>query len=115
MPVLPYVEDSAENVLLVVDNAARAGARFVYAAFGVTMRDGQRDYFLDSLDRAFPGMGERYRKRYGSHYYCSSPKAKELWELFSSRCRELGLLYEMRHIISAATRSYEDRQLSFFD
>ena len=115
MPVLPYVEDSAENVLSVVDSAARAGARFVYAAFGVTMRDGQRDYFLNGLDRAFPGMGERYRKRYGSRYYCSSPKAKELWELFSSRCRELGLLYEMKHIISAATRSYEDRQLSFFD
>ena len=115
MPVLPFVEDSAENVLSVVDSAARAGARFVYAAFGVTMRDGQRDYFLNGLDRAFPGMGERYRKRYGSRYYCSSPKAKELWELFSSRCRELGLLYEMKHIISAATRSYEDRQLSFFD
>ena len=115
MPVLPYVEDSAENVLSVVDSAARAGARFVYAAFGVTMRDGQRDYFLDSLDRAFPGMGERYRKRYGSHYYCSSPKAKELWELFSSRCRELGLLYEMKHIISAAKRPYGDTQLTFFD
>lgn len=114
MPVLPYVEDSAKNVLSVVDSAARTGAKFVYAAFGVTMRDGQRDHFLDGLDRAFPGMGERYRKRYGSRYYCSSPRAKELWELFSNRCKELGLLYEMRHIISAATRGYEDRQLSFF-
>ena len=115
MPVLPFVEDSSKNVLSVVDRAAQAGARFVYAAFGVTMRDGQRDFFLNGLDRAFPGMGERYRKRYGSRYYCSSPRAKELWALFSARCRELGLLYEMRHIISAATRSYEDRQLSFFD
>ena len=98
MPVLPFVEDSAENVLSVVDSAARAGARFVYAAFGVTMRDGQRDYFLNGLDRAFPGMGERYRRRYGSRYYCSSPRAKELWQLFSARCKELGLLHEMRHI-----------------
>jgi len=114
MPVLPYVEDSAKNVLSVVDSAARTGAKFVYAAFGVTMRDGQRDFFLNGLDRAFPGMGERYRKRYGLRYYCSSPRAKELWELFSNRCKELGLLYEMRHIISAATRGYEDRQLSFF-
>ena len=115
MPVLPFVEDSAENVLSVVDRAAQVGARFVYAAFGVTMRDGQRDFFLNGLDRAFPGVGERYRKRYGFRYYCSSPKAKELWELFSARCQELGLLYEMKHIISAATRSYEDRQLSFFE
>lgn len=117
MPVLPYVEDTPESVLSVVDSAARAGAKFVYAAFGVTMRDGQRDFFLDGLDRAFPGeeIGERYRKKYGSRYYCSSPRARELWELFSARCRELGLLYEMKHIISAATRNYEDRQLTFFD
>ena len=117
MPVLPYVEDSAENVLSVVDSAARAGARFVYAAFGVTMRDGQRDYFLNGLDRVFPGerIGEKYRKKYNTRYSCASPRARELWEVFSTRCQELGLLYEMRHIISAATRSYEDRQLSFFD
>ena len=47
MPVLPFVEDSDENVLSVVESAARAGARFVYAALGVTMRQGQREYFLD--------------------------------------------------------------------
>lgn len=117
MPVLPFVEDSAENVLSVVDSAARAGAKFVYAAFGVTMRDGQRDYFLNGLDRVFPGerIGEKYRRKYGSRYSCASPRARELWEVFSARCQELGLLYEMRHIISAATRSYGDRQLSFFD
>lgn len=117
MPVLPFVEDFSENVLSVVNSAARAGAKFVYAAFGVTMRDGQRDYLLDGLDQAFPGqeIGERYRKKYGYRYYCSSPRAKELWELFSARCRELGLLYQMKHIISAATRNYGDRQLSFFD
>ena len=117
MPVLPYVADSAENVLSVVDSAARAGAKFIYAAFGVTMRDGQRDFFLDGLNRVFPGqgIGEKYRKRYGTRYYCPSPKAKELWEIFTRRCQELGLLYEMRHIVSAATRNYEDRQLSFFD
>lgn len=117
MPVLPFVEDSAENVLSVVDSVARAGARFVYAAFGVTMREGQREYFLNGLDRAFSGerIGEKYRKKYGSRYSCASPRARELWEVFSARCQELGLLYEMRHIISAATRSYRDRQLSFFD
>ena len=117
MPVLPFVEDFSKNVLSVVERSAQAGAKFVYAAFGVTMRDGQRDFFLNGLDRAFPGerLGEKYRKRYGTRYMCASPRAKELWELFSARCRELGLLYEMKHIVSAATRSYEDRQLSFFN
>ena len=117
MPVLPFVEDSWENVRSVTEAAARAGAKFVYAAFGVTMRDGQRDYFLDGLDRAFPGrgLGEKYRARYGLRYQCTSPRARALWEQFSALCRELGLLYEMKHIVSAATRSYADRQLTFFD
>ena len=117
MPVLPFVEDSQANVLAVTEAAARAGARFVYAAFGVTMREGQRDYFLQRLDEAFPGqgLGERYRRRYGLRYQCASPWARALWEVFSNRCRELGLLYEMRHIVSAATRSSADRQLTFFD
>ena len=81
------------------------------------MRDGQRDYFLDGLDRAFPGrgLGEKYRARYGLRYQCTSPRARALWEKFSALCRELGLLYEMRHIVSAATRGYADRQLTFFD
>lgn len=117
MPVLPFVEDTEENVLAVAESAARAGARFVYAAFGVTMREGQREYFLQGLDRAFPGqgLGEKYRKRYGPRYQCGSPRARVLWEVFSQRCGELGLLCDMRHIISAATRPYADRQLTFFD
>lgn len=117
MPVLPWLEDSVENVLSVAEAAAEAGARFVYPAFGVTMRDGQREHFLNGLDRAFPeqGLGEKYRQRYGNRYICSSPRAGKLWERFSKRCGELGLLCEMRSIISAATRGYQDRQLTFFD
>ena len=46
MPVLPFLEDTEENVLEVVERAAEAGASFVYPALGVTMREGQREYFL---------------------------------------------------------------------
>jgi len=116
MPVLPFLEDTPENVLSVTDAAAEAGAKFVYAAFGMTMRPGQREYFLQHLDRAFPGqdLSQRYLARYGERYTCASPRARQLWSVFSQRCRELGLLYEMKHIVSAASRPYQDRQLSFF-
>ena len=83
----------------------------------VTMRQGQREYFLRELDRAFPGehLSRRYLARYGDRYRCPSPRARELWEVFAARCRERGLLYQMPHIVSAATRGYGDRQLTFFD
>ena len=117
MPVLPFLEDQHEQVLAVVDRSADAGAKFIYPGFGVTMRQGQREYFLRELDRAFPGehLSRRYLARYGDRYRCPSPRARELWEVFTARCRERGLLYQMPHIVSAATRGYGDRQLTFFD
>ena len=117
MPVLPFVEDSDENVLAVVESAARAGARFVYAALGVTMRQGQREYFLDGLERMFPGQGlkERYLRQYGDRYQCATPRAKKLWETYTTVCQERGILYDMKSIDRAATLSYGDRQITFFD
>ena len=114
MPVLPFLEDSVENVLAVADAAAAAGARFVYPAFGMTLRDRQRAYYYEALDRAFPGMRERYVRQYGDRYWCVSPRARELWAAFSERCREKGLLYEMGQIVRAAKGQY-DTQLTFFD
>lgn len=117
MPVLPFLEDSGEGVLAVVEGAARAGARFIYPAFGVTMRQGQREHFLDGLERAFPGQGlrERYRRRFGDRYWCAAPRAGALWEVFTAVCRERGILYDMKAIIRAATLGCGDRQLTFFD
>ena len=117
MPVLPFLEDSVENVLSVVDGAARAGAKFVYPALGVTMRQGQREYFLDGLERAFPGQGlkERYLRRFGGRYWCASPRAGKLWQAFTAACQGSGILYDMKSIIRAASLGYGDRQLTFFD
>ena len=88
MPVLPFLEDRPEQVLEVVDRAADAGARFIYPGFGVTMRQGQREYFLRQLDLAFPdqNLSQRYLARYGSRYQCPSPRARQLWEIFARRC-----------------------------
>lgn len=116
MPVLPFLEDSRENVLSVVEAAADAGAQFVYPAFGMTLRDRQRDHYLQKLEECFPGeyLPSRYLRQYGERYHCASPAAGKLWEVFSKRCDELGLLYEMPRIVSRAKRGYGDRQLSFF-
>ena len=117
MPVLPFVEDTEENVLAVTEAAAEAGARYIYPAFGMTQRQGQRSWYLDRLEAAFPGQGlrEKHEKRYGDRYVCTSPRARRRWEVFSRRCGELGLLYEMRRITANYQRGYEDRQLSFLD
>lgn len=117
MPVLPFLEDGDDNVLAVVEAAAQAGARFIYPAFGVTMRPGQMEYFLDGLDHAFPQMNlkSRYLHQYGNRYQCASPRAKALWKVFTEACRKRGILYDMKSINRAAALGYGDRQLTFFD
>lgn len=116
MPTLPFLEDTAENVLSVVEATAEAGGRFVYPAFGMTLRGNQKEHYLTELEKRFPGEGlrARYERQFGDRYSCVSPRAKKLWEVFSKRCNELGLLFEMKHIISAYQRGYGDMQLSFF-
>ncbi len=114
MPVLPFIEDSVANVLNVVEAAAEAGARFVYPAFGMTLRDRQRTYFYKKLDETFPGLRGQYEKQYGDRYQCVSPHARELWQAFSKACQARGLFYQMDHIVRAAKGPY-DTQLTFFD
>lgn len=115
-PLLPFIEDTEENVLAIVRMAKECGARSVYPMFGLTMRSGQREYFYRKLEENFPdsGLAERYAKTYGERYECYSPHAKKLWKVFSEECQQLGLLYEMKDIISAYKLGYGDGQLSFF-
>ena len=103
MPVLPFLEDTPDGVRRLVRAAYNAGARFVYPAFGVTLRQNQRAYFLDRLDELFPGGGlrARYVRQFGTQYECRSPRARELWQAFTGECRAPGLLYGMQDIVAA--------------
>lgn len=114
MPILPFIEDTDENIEGIVRAAHANGAKFVYPGFGVTLRQNQRDWYFDQLDLLFPGMKARYVKQFGHAYSCCSPRVKELKVLFKHTCDELGLLYKMTDIIAAYKAGYGEEQLSFF-
>lgn len=116
MPVLPFIEDSEENIRAILRTAHECGVRCVYPFFGVTLRTNQREYFLNELDRKFPdsGLRKRYESFYGNRYECISPKVKRLWNVFVSECERFGILYNMKSIISAYKAGYGNMQLSFF-
>lgn len=115
MPVLPFIEDNEENILGIVRRAAECGVRFIYAAFGMTLRQNQRDWYYNKLDGQFPGLRQKYVKQFGNSYSCHSPEAERLWKLFSSECDKYGILYRMEDIIKAYKRGYGVTQLSIFD
>lgn len=114
MPVLPFINDTRENIGKIIKGAKENGARFIYPAFGVTLRSNQRVYYYDKLDSLFPGLKDKYIRQYGERYQCSSPKAKELYQFFAEECEKNKLLYKMQDIISAYKRGYEYQQLSLF-
>ncbi len=115
MPVLPFISDNADNIKTLVAQAAAHGARWIYAAMGMTTRDGQREYYFQQLDKLFVGVRERHWRTFGSEYNNPSPHAKALWALFSSECERHGLLYRMEDVVQAIRQPYEQKQLSLFD
>lgn len=116
MPVLPFIEDSEENIRAVVRRAHECGVRCIYPWFGVTLRTNQREYFLNELDKRFPGSGyrQRYIRQFGNSYECVSPDHRRLWKIFIEECEKHAIIYEMKSIIAAYKRGYGDMQLSFF-
>lgn len=115
MPVLPFIEDNKENVKSIIELAHRNGARFIYPAFGVTLRQNQREWYFRKLEKSFPGIKEKYIKQYGNSYECRSQDAKELWNLFRDECNRIGIIYKMGDIIKEYKRGYGNKQISIFD
>ncbi len=97
MPVLPYIEDSDENIKAIIEKARDCGAQYIMAAFGMTMRDGQRAYYYACLDRLFPGLRARYERRFGERYECGSERAAHLEAIFHELCARYGIEMRMRH------------------
>jgi len=114
MPILPFINDTEENITTMVTRAYEAGAKFIYPAFGVTMRQGNREYFYTQLDKHFPNLKEQYIRKYHNNYVCTSPHVRRLWSIFTKLCKQYHLLYNMKDITYAYKRPYEQEQLSLF-
>lgn len=117
MPVLPFIENSEANIINIVKTAHECGVRAIYPAFGMTLRQNQRDYYFKQIDNLFPeyNLSEKYKRYYADRYNCTVPNVKKLWGIFTSECDKYGILYNMRDIISAYKMGYGDSQMSFFD
>ena len=109
MPILPFLEDNEENIINIVEKAYEYGATFIIPWFGMSLRDRQRAYYYDKLDRLFPGLRRKYETTFGSQYDCGSTNADRLAEVFNELCSQ----YE----IATSVEQYEPEkamQLSLF-
>lgn len=117
-PILLFLNDTPENIAGIVNACGDAGVRgIINFGMGLTLREGNREYFYARLDRHFPGLKERYIRTYGNAYDVPSPDQDALLKLFHERCEKYGIWHDNDQIfryMSIFEEKEEARQLSFF-
>ena len=111
MPILPFINDTVENIEEIVLKAHEAGAKFIFASFAVTLRDNQRQYFFKKIG---PELTEKYVKTYGDSYVCASLNHKALQKKFETLCDKYGIVYKMKDIIQGMSDNVKSEQVSLF-
>ena len=117
-PILPFLNDTEENLRGILSYCIDAGVRGILCfGMGLTLRDGNREYFYRKLDAHFPGLRQKYERTYGLSYEVGSPNNARLMRIFGSICTEHGILHEPG-MVFAYIREYENKrsgeQLSLF-
>ncbi len=116
-PILPFINDTKENISVILNECVRTGVKGVIDfGMGLTLRDGDREYYYAALNKFFPGMKERYIKQYGNSYELPSPNSKELKKIFQNICMDNGLLStpdDCFKFLQELPEKY--KQLSLFD
>ena len=117
-PILPFINDTEENIRGILNMCVQAGVKGVICFdMGLTLREGNREYFYQKLDEHFPGMKERYIRQFGDSYNCNSPHNPQLMAMFRKICHENGIMYDAQQIFEYL-HTYEDKseieQLTLF-
>jgi len=81
MPVLPFINDTTHHIQQLIEKALDSGVKYIIPFFGLTLREGSREYFYSQLDKFFEGIKEKYVEAFGLSYSCNSPNADILYKL----------------------------------
>lgn len=115
-PILPFITDTEENLKGLLDYCVEAKVHGILCfGFGVTLREGDREYFYKQLDKLFPGMKAKYMKEFGQAYVCNSPRHNSLMKIFKDTCERHDIIYRPDEVF-AYLREFESKeeQLSLF-
>ena len=117
-PLLPYINDIEENLLGILNYCKEAKVYGIICfGIGVTLRDGNREYFYAQLDKKFPNLKEQYIKEYGNSYIINSKNNTKLMKIFHEFCEKNKIQHNPDKIFGYLNE-FEDKtafeQLSFF-
>lgn len=109
-PILPFINDTEDNLRGILDYCIEAKVcGIICFGMGLTLRDGNREYFYKKLDEHFPGLKQKYQQKYGYSYEVKSDNNDRLMKIFYSKCKNHGILYNNDEIFRYL-HTYEDHQ-----
>ena len=107
-PILPFINDTEENIRGVLEYCIEAQVYGVICfGMGLTLREGNREYFYSQLDRLFPHLKEKYIRTYGMQYQISSPRNDMLMKIFHQLCEDNGIVHDNNRIFEYLCRFEE--------
>ncbi len=100
-PLLPHINATEENINALLDFCIDAEVKGVLnMGMGLSLREGNREYFYEQLDKSFPGLKERYIEEYGDSYFIHSRDDRRLRRILRNRCDEHGIMHNQDEIFS---------------
>ncbi len=116
---MPFINDTKDNISGILDMCTEAKVFGVICfGMGLTLREGNREYFYEQLDRSFPRIKEKYIHTYGNQYMAESASNKDLMRLFHQKCEENGIVHDNGQIFNylhSFEEKNDNKQLSIWD
>ena len=102
-PILPFINDTEENLMKILELCKKCDVKgIINFGFGLTLREGNREYFYQKLEKNFPGKGlfTLYNKYFRDSYVCNSPNHEKLSKIFHNFCAENKIMHNNEEIFA---------------
>ena len=110
-PFLPFINDTEQNVRRLMEICVQEKVRGVICfKIGLTLREGNREYFYSKLDQHFPGLKEKYIRTYGNAYEVTSPDNDRLLRIITSECQKAGIEWRLEKVFEYLNTFPEEKQ-----
>lgn len=100
-PILPFINDTEDNINGIIDYCIDANVKGILCfGMGMTLREGNREYYYEKLDENFPGLKNKYITHFKNNYHVASPYNGKLMKIFNKRTSDAGIMNDSDEIFT---------------